>query len=246
MKERAFVLRRTAYRDADLIITFLGETSGKFSAIARQARASRKRFAGTLEPFSEIEIALGRSRGKLPNVSEARVCRSYRRLLVDLNAMTAAGDALGFARAILPEQHADPESYALVAETLSVLDQGDASGRALQTAFKLRMLSLQGYRPELEVCALSGRRAAPGQSAYFDPRLGSVVSRMAGGAGLRLSGALRDALILACSAQWAAAARRYDQELSDNTCDAFVDALVSHQVPHIPSRSNVRPSVPFP
>ncbi len=234
MKERAFVLRRTAYRDADLIITFFGEHSGKFSAIARQARASRKRFAGQLEPFCEIEVALGRSRGRLPNVSEARVSRSFARLLSNLSAMTVAGSALGFARGILPEQQSDVESYALVLEFLQRLNDGAVDVRALLVAFKVRMLTLQGFRPELEVCALSGRRAPPGQSAYFDPRLGSVVSRLAGGGGLRISGDIRDALVVACSEHWASAALRYAEPLVDMRSDRLIDALVSYQVPHLP------------
>lgn len=235
MKERAFVLRRTAYRDADLIITLFGASGGKYTAIARQARASRKRFAGKLEPFCELEVGLGRSKGRLPNIAEARVSRSFPQILRRLESMTSAGHALAFTRAILPEQHGDPDSYSLVLEMLDQLNHGHADNAALLAAFKIRMLTLQGYRPELEVCALSGRRAPSGQSAYFDPRLGSVVSRLAGGGGMRLSGPTRDALVGACSPRWAEVAEHCAEELSAAPSQRFIEALVSYQVTHLPA-----------
>ena len=52
----AIVLRRLAYGDFDLIVTALTLSSGKLTVIAKNARKSRKRFQGVLEPFSLIHM----------------------------------------------------------------------------------------------------------------------------------------------------------------------------------------------
>ena len=61
---------------------------------------------------------------------------------------------------------------------------------------------IDGAGDELEVCALSGVRCPPGQSAFFDPARGAIVRQSLGGRGLLLSGATRAALVEARGATW--------------------------------------------
>ncbi len=50
------MLRRLDYGDHDLIITFLTQSDGKISALAKAAKKSVKRFSGVLELFSILQI----------------------------------------------------------------------------------------------------------------------------------------------------------------------------------------------
>jgi len=47
----SIILRRAVYADYDLILDMLTLERGRITAIAKNARKSRKRFAGILEPF---------------------------------------------------------------------------------------------------------------------------------------------------------------------------------------------------
>ncbi|MBS3810049.1 MAG: recombination protein O N-terminal domain-containing protein, partial [Desulfobacterales bacterium] len=52
----AILLRRIEYGDYDLIATFLTRAKGKISVIAKNAKKSRKRFSGLLEPFTALDL----------------------------------------------------------------------------------------------------------------------------------------------------------------------------------------------
>jgi len=52
----AVLLRRIEYGDYDYIITFLSETNGKISVIAKNAKKSIRRFQGSLDLFSTMNI----------------------------------------------------------------------------------------------------------------------------------------------------------------------------------------------
>ncbi len=51
IREPSLVLSVRAYRDADLILTILGAHTGKYTAIAKHSRGSRKRFFGGIDLF---------------------------------------------------------------------------------------------------------------------------------------------------------------------------------------------------
>ena len=55
---KALVLRRTPYREADLVVTLFTAELGQVSALARAARKSQRRFGGSLEPFHTLEVEL--------------------------------------------------------------------------------------------------------------------------------------------------------------------------------------------
>ena len=55
---RAVLLRSIAYRESDRIVTMLTESHGKVALIARGARKSVRRFAGSLEPGCIVEIEM--------------------------------------------------------------------------------------------------------------------------------------------------------------------------------------------
>ena len=52
----AFVLRTRPYGESDRIVTFITEQHGKLTGIAKGAKNSRRRFAGTLEPFVHVRV----------------------------------------------------------------------------------------------------------------------------------------------------------------------------------------------
>ena len=56
IEDRGFILRKVEYGDYDFIITGYTEKFGKTSTIAKNARKSKKRFLGKLEPFNLINF----------------------------------------------------------------------------------------------------------------------------------------------------------------------------------------------
>jgi recombinational DNA repair protein (RecF pathway) len=89
-----------------------------------------------------------------------------------------------------------------VTELFGALGEPGADPQEVRLAFSIRALSLVGMAPELEVCAISGARCPPGQSAYFDPDRGAIVRQALGGRGILLNGRARATLALARTERW--------------------------------------------
>jgi DNA repair protein RecO (recombination protein O) len=192
----AIVLRCVDYRDADRIVTLLTRQHGKVSALARGARKSKKRFAGALEGFAVISVELALGSAELGRLDSAQVTRAFPALLADLARLTAAGALLRRCRELLPEHVPDEPVFDEVLAMLEALPGTDAANWHL--ACELRLLSLAGFAPLLEICGGCGKQPAAAQSASFDPQRGSIVCRACGGGPVRVRARVRQRMCEAC------------------------------------------------
>jgi DNA repair protein RecO (recombination protein O) len=189
--EPALLVRSVAYGDADLVVTFLLQTSGKVSTIVRGARRSSKRFGGALEPLHELIVDV-EDRGKeLCVLKEARIRRARSGIASDLEAMEAAGQALRWARHLCPPRTPEPAAWRSLEDLLESLDAHAGDPRTLLAVFGLRLLTDVGYALELERCVRCGRACPEGKTACIDAASGGVVCTSCGGARLTISGDLR-------------------------------------------------------
>jgi len=76
--EKVFLLKKIHYQDAHLILTFLGENLGRFSALAYQAKVSQKRGGVLLDYTNLLEIELSaQPKSRLPVVQNIQLQSSY-------------------------------------------------------------------------------------------------------------------------------------------------------------------------
>lgn len=231
----ALLLRATDYRDADRVVTLFTRDAGKLSALARGARGSRRRFAGSLEPYSVIRVELDEARGELLTLKRAELQRPYVALLAELDRMEAAAGALALVREAHPPRVVDEELFVAAVQYLTVIDHEGDPQRSLLLAFAMRVLALMGVAPRLGVCGRSGEPVPPDKSAYFDPALGAVVSRRHGGGPFLLGAETRARLIAAQSSSWLDRAPWDAAELA-NARAAVVAFLRAHAKEELGSR----------
>jgi DNA repair protein RecO (recombination protein O) len=210
----ALVLRRTPYRDADLVVNLFTQRLGQVSALARAARKSQRRFGGSLEPFHTLEVELDEAVGAdLMTLKAARIEQPRAGLYDHLDGMEAAGRFLTWVRGASPGHTPEPLLWSLALRCLDALEEtararssraeGSAaapeSAKRALAAYGLELLTVCGWRLELERCVQSGAPCPPGKSAMIDPERGGLVSRSEGGAPFLVSGPMRQRLILAQS-----------------------------------------------
>jgi len=165
------VIGRTNFGEADRVVRLLTPEHGKVSAVAKGVRKIKSRLAGHLELFSETKLMLATGRN-LDTITSARLAWYPHQLAA---AYDRLGLAFTFATAVdrLTEPGlAQPKLYALLREALDILDAG-ATGELPELWFKLRLLEILGYRPELGTCLTCGRRDADTTYA-FDPVRGGI------------------------------------------------------------------------
>jgi DNA repair protein RecO (recombination protein O) len=171
--------------------------------MARSARRSARRFAGALEPYALLraEVALGR--GEVGRLAQAHVTRAYPRVLADLGKMALAGAALELVREIAPARERDERLFDVAVEVLDALAAAESAREEVLLAFQVRVMSIAGFTPGLDVCARCGKRAPLGKAAELDPALGSIVCRACGGGPVHLSGRARERMRACVGKGWA-------------------------------------------
>lgn len=170
----AFILRRRAYREHDVLVDLYSLDKGKLSLLARGAKKSGSKLAGHIEPLTLADIMIVRGRGFDYLASAVTAC-SYPGIRQDLNKLYYAGQALKSLRDLLQDGLPDSRVFYLLGNALETLDQtksrqGDLTkerGQLWLAVFILKFLSLLGYEPALNFC-LSCRLAPDQSTNYLD------------------------------------------------------------------------------
>ena len=194
---RAVLLRSVDFGDSDRIVTLLTDRFGKVSLLARNARGSKRRFQGALEPFCLLDAEFTLGRGEVGSFRSAQVTRAWPRILGDLRRMSAAGSALALVREVLPDRAPDPAVFESMLELLGALDAPEVRADTLLLAFDVHVMTHVGFAPGLYACGICGKQPAPAQAAELDAVRGFIVCRSCGGAKHRLAGAVRGLLVRA-------------------------------------------------
>ena len=174
----AIVMRRADYGEADRLLTLLTPERGKMRVLAKGARKITSRKAGHIELFTETQVLLAKGR-TFDIVTQAELIESHRALREDVSRGGQAHYFCELAEQFAPEDSDASALYDLLADGLAWLGQ---SHDALLTArfFEMRLLSLEGYRPDLFKCSRTGEtleidRDPAVERAAFSPQQGGTL-----------------------------------------------------------------------
>ncbi|MCF8094554.1 MAG: DNA repair protein RecO [Desulfobacteraceae bacterium] len=174
----AILLRRIDYGDYDLIVTFLSLAKGKISALAKNAKKSRKRFSGLLEPFTALELVCRSGRaGGMPILQEASMHSPFAGIREDVFKTLYAAYWAELINGWMEEWKSQPRVYRLLYDALNALDLDLAGPEEISIIFQMRFLSLAGYTPKLDLCGACGTALdlmAAG-TVIFDLEKGGIV-----------------------------------------------------------------------
>ena len=173
----ALVLRTRSYGESDRIVTLLTEHHGKVSGIAKGAKNSRRRFAGTLEPFVRIRAAFRqRPTSDLVFLLRCELVGVWRSFGRDLDCFVAGTAVLELTDRMVLGREPGGELYRLVEATLALLDRGAPCELVLR-GFELRLLEATGYAPVLDRCRGCGRPLGVDVTAYLGFERGGLACR---------------------------------------------------------------------
>jgi DNA repair protein RecO (recombination protein O) len=157
---QALILRSVDVGESDRILHLLVPEYGRIAAIAKGARRSRKRFAGTLDLFNHLRISLHRRRGAaLARLEQAVLVRHYEPLRCDPARFALGCYLLELLDRLAPEGGAPADLRRLFRFALEALEWLDAEppDARMRTLLELRALAALGLRPELLRCVRCGK-----------------------------------------------------------------------------------------
>ncbi len=150
---QAIILSTMDYGESDRIVSLFSLELGRIKAFAKAARASRKRFGGSLEPGNRLELTLQVKQDGLSRLDRVEATRSHPGLRSNLESLSLALYGCELVEALTPEGHPLPRLYRLLTALLEHLDRGTSS-EADRRFFEINLLNILGYRPPLESDAL--------------------------------------------------------------------------------------------
>ena len=151
--DRGIVLRTHKLGEADRIITLLSKDHGKVRAVAKGVRKTKSRFGARLEPPTHVDLLLYEGR-ELDIVTQAETIDMFAPLRDDFDLLARALSMLEAADHVALEGEPNPQLYGMLANALRTLASRDAP--LVVPAFFLKLLALEGYRPQVEVCVVCG------------------------------------------------------------------------------------------
>jgi DNA repair protein RecO (recombination protein O) len=175
-RTRALVLRTFDQGESDRLVHLYTEALGRVSAIAKGARRSRRRFPGTLEILTVLDVRIVDSpRSSLMRIEGAKLAEPFEGLVNDLGRYAIACQLLELLDRFTGEGEASPDLFRFALGVLGVIAR-EAPDRLLALLVLLKTVARLGYRPQLANCSLCGAElTAPGPPAGFEPRHGGAV-----------------------------------------------------------------------
>lgn len=178
----AVLLRAVDYGESDLVVHLLTSDTGRFTAIAKGARRSRRRFPGTLDLFNRLAIeGRTRPRGGMGFLERARLVEPHLGLRSDPARYALASFLVELLDRLSPEALERDEAghlFELASESLRLLERARPTP-SLRILLELRVLDALGLRPELSRCVRCGRepglQVSPDHGVKFHVADGGIV-----------------------------------------------------------------------
>jgi len=186
IKTRAIVAGSMRFSESDLIVTFVTEGHGIIKGIAKGALRSRKRFVGSLEPFTLIELACTvKDSGGLARVDAADIVYPYYGIREGLDRINAGAAILELVTKMEGGGGEAADTFQLLEGALKLLEKSDGAA-SLCAVFFLRYLEISGFSPRAGGLPV---RLSPGALAFIEKAAMAEGSDMGL---LTLSGTLKD------------------------------------------------------
>ena len=151
---RAIVTRSLPYGESDKIVTFYTEDYGKLKGIAKGARRSKKRFQNALDLFSHLRLIFFDREGTgLVRVDGCDILNSFPHIREHLKRIFYGDYFLELINEMAGERESNREAFHLLCSFLADLEKSDPEEERLRM-FEIRMLSLFGYRPNMNKCGV--------------------------------------------------------------------------------------------
>lgn len=145
----SIVIKKSVYGEADYLVTFFTKEIGKVKGIARQAKKSKKRFGGRLEPFIYLNIDITLNEGKFNVVNDVNLIRPFPSIIESLEAFAFGSFVLEHVDLFTIENQKSKE---LFDATIKVFDRINTNNNILPSllSFQLTLLDVNGIRPNFE------------------------------------------------------------------------------------------------
>ena len=224
---RGLVLREVRYKEADRILTVLTEDRGKLTVKARGALRKGSRLGAASQALCWSEFTLFGNRGRW-TADEGSSLEQFLGLREDIAQLALGAYFAELLDTVCAEEMPDAPALQLGLNALYALSRGIYGPEQVRSVFEMRLMCLEGFRPDTDACGVCGRTDP--EEPMFAPDDGMIHCRTCGhvsvGASLPLDGealaALRHIVNAPAKKEFAFAIPEASQEKLSRVCEAYV------------------------
>lgn len=164
-RTEAIVLNKRDFRETSIIADFYTRDFGKLSGILKGIRQEPGKFASNLESFSHNEIIFYRRQNSaLHLVTQADLRNNFSNMRQNIAKAGAGSVIMELLGMVMPAEDKNEDVFNLSLACLGALEASNNTDKVM-TIFKIKMLSLSGFKPHFDSCVCCGERIL-GQSKF--------------------------------------------------------------------------------
>ena len=152
IKVKGIVIRETAYKDNDKIITILTDSIGKVSVIAKGAKKTNSPYLASSQFLVYSEFVLYQNTGYF-YLNSAAVINTFYNLRIDLDKLQTVFELTKLINSVTDENQDCERILKLFLNTIYALDKLDKDKKLIVNAFKIKLFTLLGFAPRQDKCA---------------------------------------------------------------------------------------------
>jgi DNA repair protein RecO (recombination protein O) len=152
-RDQGIVLRTWKLGEADRILNLFTKGHGKVRAVAKGVRKPKSKFGGRLEPTAHVALQLYEGR-ELDVVTQVESLDQFEAFRSDVDRFAGASAMLEAVDQVAQEGEQNVALYQLLLGGLRTL--AGPGGPLVVPSFFLKLLALEGFRPEIDRCVSCG------------------------------------------------------------------------------------------
>lgn len=181
-KYQGIILNKKDIAEVDRIYTIYTLEAGKIRILGKGVRKSNAKLAGYLEPLTQAEIFVSKTRG-IGKITGAIVANNFLNLKSDIDKLSQVFYVFKIVDKIISEQEKDVKVFDLFIsylESVENLDGAEEKADILTLGFLFKLLDALGYRLEADKCVSCEKKLLP-ENNFFSASRGGVVCGVCAG-----------------------------------------------------------------
>lgn len=137
------ILKNNTIFEKDKLVTLFSKEKGLIRVLAKFAAASKKRFAGRLQPFNEIEFHLSTNKG-LKQIQNCNILNHYSEIYNTYNSLCLAGYMAQITCKIASENQINETLFTVLKQHLTQININKPDLEKIKESFEIHLLHSEG------------------------------------------------------------------------------------------------------
>jgi DNA repair protein RecO (recombination protein O) len=177
------ILKRKDYRENDGIFSIYTSEKGRIEVAAKGTKKIKSKLSPHLNYFSLIDLMVARGKN-FNQVAGAMMIKDFSNIKSDLFKTILASYCLEVLEQLIKVEHKDKQIWDLALAIFNLIDEKLIKSElekkqleCLARAFALKLISAQGYSPELENCVFCKSKIIPNSNIFSFSRGGLMCGK---------------------------------------------------------------------